>query len=355
MIKNSLDSVRPKEEELNGIYRGVVEDNSSDPEKSGRCKIRVFNIHTQRKIKTKTEGIPTEELPWAEPVMGLFEGSVTGFGSWTVPLQGSHVFVFFENGNIMQPRYFATVPGIPSDQYHGYAGPPKEGFSDPNEEFPNKETQFPHRPNQLNEPDFHRLGRNERTNETIVKHKKDNKDKGISIALDGTWDEPDPYYAAEYPNNKVFSTSSGITIEIDDTEGEERIHCYHPSKTYIEINKDGSMVVRNAKDKFEIVDNDKKEHVMNNYDRTVDTDRTSKVGNNEDEEIGNNRTREIGNNNDDTIGNNETISIGNNKDDTVGNNETRNIGTNLTESVGSVTDRSAGSLYKVSAPTILLN
>ncbi|NCD00181.1 MAG: hypothetical protein EOL95_10840 [Bacteroidia bacterium] len=30
-----------------------------------------------------------------------------------MPLQGSHVFLFFENGNIQYPKYFASSPGVP--------------------------------------------------------------------------------------------------------------------------------------------------------------------------------------------------------------------------------------------------
>jgi len=40
MLKNTLESYKPQEQELYGIYRGVVEDNE-DPEELGRCKIRI--------------------------------------------------------------------------------------------------------------------------------------------------------------------------------------------------------------------------------------------------------------------------------------------------------------------------
>ena len=205
--------------------------------------------------------------------------------------------MFFEGGHPLEPRFFATIPGIPAESPDG-----SKGFNDPDEKYPNDTTEFPHQPHALDEPDFHRLGRNEGISDTIVQSKKDNKDTGIDTADGSSWDEPDPYYAAEYPDNKVFATRTGITVEIDDTNGEERIHIYHPSNSYIEINSDGSIVVRNAKDKFEIIDNNKKEHIMNNYDRTTDVNRTSKVGQDETENIGRNR--------DDTIGNNETRSIG---------------------------------------------
>ena len=115
--------------------------------------------------------------------MGLFEGNMTGFGAWTVPLQGSHVFLFFENGHILQPRYFATVPGKPEDQNHGLKD--KDGFSDPDKKYPIKETEAPHKPNQVEESDFHRLARGEIT-DTIVESKNENIDKDVDIANDDT-------------------------------------------------------------------------------------------------------------------------------------------------------------------------
>jgi len=63
MIKNSLHSVAPETTKLFGIYRGVVEDNHSDVDKSGRIKVRIFGVHTAVKDETETSGISTENLP----------------------------------------------------------------------------------------------------------------------------------------------------------------------------------------------------------------------------------------------------------------------------------------------------
>lgn len=264
MIKNTLDSMQPQSENLYGIFRGVVEDNKTDPLKAGRCKIRIWGIHTDLKVKNDTEGIPTDELPWAEPALGLLEGGVSGNGSFEIPLQGSHVFVFFENGNILKPIYFASAPGVPKEKPTS-----TRGFSDPDGEYPSEDY--------LNEADWNRLGRNEKTDETLIKTKNDNLKKEVSTASGGSWSEPESYYNAEYPNNKVYSTNSGITIEIDDTDGEERIHIYHPSNSYIEINKDGSIIFKNSKDKFEIVSGESKVSIEGNKTETVEKDKETKV------------------------------------------------------------------------------
>jgi len=49
-------------DKLYGIFRGVVEENN-DPDKLGRCKIRVFGIHTANKTNEEIDGIPTDHLP----------------------------------------------------------------------------------------------------------------------------------------------------------------------------------------------------------------------------------------------------------------------------------------------------
>jgi len=291
IIKNDpTDYFNNQEDKLFGIYKGVIEDNNDTEKQMGRCKIRVFGVHTPKKIKTEIEGVPTSEIPWAEPALGLFGGSITGIGAWTIPVQGTHVFIFFEQGNILKPRYFATIPGYPTDQNHGFED--DEGFSDPDEIYPYKTVVAPHKPNALNEPDYHKLSRGVKTS-TIIEYENTNKDTNVAKAKSGTWSEPDSSFNATYPHNNVFSTKSGITIEVDDTPDNERIHIYHPSKTYIEINKDGQLIIRNAGDKYEIVDASKKTHIVTSHDVTVGTTKTSKVGTINTEEIGTNDLKQV--------------------------------------------------------------
>lgn len=197
MIKNYPQDFITQDEKLPGIYRGVVEDNN-DPEERGRCRIRIFGVHTENKNKGSLDGIPTDELPWAEPALGLFEGSISGYGAWTVPLKGSHVFLFFENGHIMHPRFFASVPGSPTDINHGFGK--SDGFSDPDGVYPDK----------LNEPDWHEKARGNK-----------------------------------YPNNIVFATRKGIIIELDNSD-ETRIKITHPSDTSVEIDDIGNILINSS-------------------------------------------------------------------------------------------------------------
>ena len=112
-MRAQLEDLKQSDLKLHGFYRGVVEGTDVDADdgvKRGRCKIRVYGIHSQITVASVTEGIPTGDLPWAEPVFGLLEGSSGGYGLFCIPQIGSHVFVFFENGNHMLPRYFGSAP-----------------------------------------------------------------------------------------------------------------------------------------------------------------------------------------------------------------------------------------------------
>ena len=191
MIKNTINDLRLPQNKLPGIYRGVVEDNN-DPLKNGRCRKRVFGINTSVKEKSETEGKPTEELPSAEPALGLIEGSISGYGLFSVPLKGSHVFLFFENGNILQPRFFATVPGIPENK-----ADPDVGFNDPDGVYPD------------------RTGK----------------------------DYEDGTGGSEYPHNIVLRTHGGIIMEINSGEGNKRVRVSHPVGSEIIIDNDGSIII----------------------------------------------------------------------------------------------------------------
>lgn len=300
IIKNESDDLKVFDDKFIGIYRGVVEDNNPTdengaPYKDGRVRIRVFGLHTPEKTGSGVNKIPTSHLPLAEPVLSLFEGSISGHGCWTVPLQGSHVMCFFENGNINQLRYFGTVPGIP-------VNPPDKtkGFNDPSGTFPEKD--------RLNEPDLNRLAR-EVTDDTQIQHIRDNLIKSVYKATGHTWDEPAPSYEAEYPHNIVLNTHEGMLVEIDSTPDKERYHVYHPSNTYMEINKDGRVIIRNASDKYEIVCGNKNIQISFSEHKTVTGDKTERVFGEEIDEVSNNVTITIGNNRDESVGGNYTLNV----------------------------------------------
>ena len=72
------------------------------------------------------------------------------------------------------------------------------------------------------------------------------------------------------PFNKVLTTERGHVIEIDDTPGAERIHVYHKSGTYTEINKDGRQVDKVVNDHFEIILGNDTIHILGNSTVKID-------------------------------------------------------------------------------------
>lgn len=89
---------------LNGFiwWTGVVE-TRIDPLKLGRCQVRIFGWHTDNK-----QLIPTEDLPWALPV--LPPNNSDDFGT---PREGAYVTGFFADGESGQfPMMLGVLPGI---------------------------------------------------------------------------------------------------------------------------------------------------------------------------------------------------------------------------------------------------
>lgn len=88
---------------------GVVEDRN-DPLRLGRCRIRILGYHTDDK-----EVLPSEDLPWAIPVMPANSAGTSGVGwSPTGAVEGSWCVGFFADGEDGQhPMFFGTVGAIP--------------------------------------------------------------------------------------------------------------------------------------------------------------------------------------------------------------------------------------------------
>ena len=96
-------------------WLGVVEDRN-DPEKMGRCRVRIFGIHTDDLVS-----IPTEDLPWAISIY-----SVNNNDSFAAPREGEYVFGFFVDGSFCQsPAILGVIPGLNSQ-----VPPTDRGFGD---------------------------------------------------------------------------------------------------------------------------------------------------------------------------------------------------------------------------------
>lgn len=205
---------------MNKMYFGVVEDNI-DPLKLGRMRVRVVGIHPKSR-----EELPTNKLPWATPILTFNSSAINS--DFKPPVKGT-VIAGFYNDEEQQDFFIMGVLPINYSELPDF----NEGFSDPDGKYP-KETGL----------SINRLARNEEIDKTIVQTKKDD-------LYSGNFDEPETTYNTEYPHNKVYEDEAGNVIEVDATEGAERIHVYHKSGSFVEFTNDG-IVMKIKGDYYEI-------------------------------------------------------------------------------------------------------
>lgn len=188
-------------------FIGIVVDRKSDPKKLGRIKVRIYGVHDD------TANTPNAELPWATVLTPPQSASSNQVGITPLGiLEGSIVFGFFADGNEGQlPMILGSLAGIPG--------------------------------NDVNKHDVAKLARED--NDLAIA-KSNSRVSGDLVT------EPTSPYAAKYPFNKVMRTERGHTIEIDDTENQERLHLYHRTGSYTEIDRTGRRVDKIVGDRFEV-------------------------------------------------------------------------------------------------------
>jgi len=276
-MKNEPNEIVRKSEKLFGIYRAVVVDNDdSDTWEnrfvggSGRVRVRVHGVHTDKVDQTDEEGIPVTQLPWAEPAYPIIEGSLVDFGIWSVPIVGTHVFVFFENGDHLQPRYFACAPGIQPDTYESNGG-----FFDP--EWINKWGK-----DRKGEPDYSRVARGQQ-DDTWMSVMNDEADSTKDSPIFGCANLPPLIIEEEgithgtYPDILSLETHGGVSLAIDSTAGNENAVLYHPEKSWIVMYPDGKIGIHSSTDMLLISLEDRKLYIGGNSERGIAGTETTKV------------------------------------------------------------------------------
>ena len=89
-------------------------------------------------------------------------------------------------------------------------------------------------------------------------------EKAIQKGDDVTGEPPNPAKPS-YPHNKTMTTASGHVIEMDDTPGAERLHVYHKSGSYSEIDGSGNRVDKTTGNHFMIDLANSKVYVKGEY------------------------------------------------------------------------------------------
>jgi hypothetical protein len=104
-----------KEELIGKVFLGEVLD-ANDPDKEGRCKIKIFGLFNSEDPvieNGKPTGqvtiveMPIDQIPWASPANGkTFAGGETkGFGDISIPKIGTVVKVTFPTGDLYSPEW----------------------------------------------------------------------------------------------------------------------------------------------------------------------------------------------------------------------------------------------------------
>jgi len=331
---------------MNNIYGGqnftwwvgVVEDRQ-DPEKLGRCKVRIFGYH----IDDLTI-LPKADLPWAIPMQPITSAATSGIGIAPIgPVEGTWVFGWFlDNEEGQQPIMMGTLAGKnekhpnadkkntqdqltannllttssgnpvtdgsgntikigadiiesnynqnssilnhPNNPTAVSSGPlnnpsdiKSKAFKDPNGVYPTMEYS--------NKPDTNKLAVEDKTHRYFALKKKNRKTNIDKAQTTGTWDEPDSAYNALYPYNQVIETEAGHVIELDSSPNAERIHIYHKKGSYIEIDVNGSSVKKTVGDSYELTDKNGYVYVKGAYNLTVGGTTKILVQNNADIQI----------------------------------------------------------------------
>ncbi len=235
------------------LYRGVIE-NNNDPLKIQRVRVRVYGIHTEKNENSDDTfaHVKTADLPWAEVIGGTGMGLVGGVGLSSVLHQGTWVWVILEEGDPNKPVVIGTISGINSESPVGKAQS-GEGFFDPDEKFPDAE--------RSQETDVNRMARAEGLDDTLHQHINDNLSENEPSSTSNL---------SEYPNSSVFESGSGHIVEIDDTEGNERVRVIHRTGSYFEFKADGSIVQKGTGSKSHYIElGDVDKYIAGAVERTI--------------------------------------------------------------------------------------
>jgi len=293
-------------------FMGTIVDRN-DPLKLGRCRVRVFGVHTDNKNK-----VPTQSLPWATVMRPVSDAANSGISGPVQLVEGTTVVGFFSDGESAQvPIIMGTLAGIPENP-----ADPTDGFVDErptetpsfdgqltlkdsprqviNRVFNNVDqgkefdpsggnqiqeengelsspgdvnsdgyaSRYP-REELLNQPDTPGIARGD-SSADITQCINDSRQQGIPTANDNSWSQPSNSYISTFPFNKVFSTESGHAISLDDSPGSENIQVFHRTGSYVQIGPDGTFIQNSFKDNFTLVARNQKVHVDGCSDTTID-------------------------------------------------------------------------------------
>jgi hypothetical protein len=222
---NILEHFERNKETFDDIYDGIVED-VVDPDNLKRARIRVMGIFDSP--------IKTEHIPWARPLV-----------KQAVPRVGTYCKVLFLRGDLMFPMYFA--------------------------------------------PEF--IGKFDRaTLETEIQSILESKKSFQGVDCGGaSFDEPVPPIDgapnkdrdSQLTRNTDENSDSAILEDKNLQSGKEHYSLTHPSGSYIDISKDGHVVIHSSADIFNVSESNNNGLVRGDLNLRVEGSINIKVGANE--------------------------------------------------------------------------
>jgi len=136
-----------------------------------------------------------------------------------------------------------------------------DAFKDPNSVYPTCDY--------TDRPDTNKLATGD-TSGTIVEAKERNRVVSVDTANGGSWSEPKPAFCGKYPYNHVVESESGHVIEMDDTPAHQRLHMYHRTGTFVEIDENGTYHQHVQGDHYGIYVRNNHVYIKGGYDITVE-------------------------------------------------------------------------------------
>lgn len=305
------------------FYKGVVE-NVEDELKIGRVQIRIIGKHGINKNDTSNvdDYLPTEDLPWATPIFPAGSSSISGISNFAVPDINSVVVCGYFDNDEQELFYIGTLALIGSNKLEGFG---LEEHENPKKEYP--------------------LSDSVSTVEDLFPSE---------VVTNPLFEEPQTEHEVVYPLNKVIETKSGHLIEIDDTEGIERIRIRHKSGSFQEYHNNGDIVNKSIKDKYIIAENvnvhsngNTNVYVGDNLNIEVETDVNFNVKGNV--------TGNVDGDVNVTIGGNFGGDVTGNVEVSAGGDITGDAGGNVDISAGGNVTVTGGGEIRATAPMIYLN
>ena len=217
-------------------WQGVVVDRN-DPLKIGRCRVRILGYRDDE------NNIPDDHLPWAYPAMPI---NVRPNSVATGLVEGVWVLGFFRDGNDAQEPVITHLINYGKARDDDSYKPAEKTLH--TENFGKGEV------------NTNKLARGESKGTIIDEH------NNVPVGF------PQSSYNAQFPHNYVEESESGHVIQVDDTEGAERLSISHRSGTFIEIHPNGTTVSKVVGERYTVIMSNDTLEIKGNVNVKVDGD-----------------------------------------------------------------------------------